>query len=219
MSRSTHVRLTILLLPVLILAACAQEKSSNPTSPSVAGPIAGVTISAPKLLQPASGTQVSFEQQPITLMVGNSTSTGVRPLTYVFEIASDSAFSSKVFTQTGVAAGSSGQTSFRLPQPLSADRTYFWRAHAEDGANTGDYAAPASFKVFTPVVINPPTPTAPADGATLATLQPKFTVTNSTHTGPVTQISYVLEVATDIAFGNKVLAVEYPEIDWRARRV
>ena len=151
-------------------------------------------------------------------MVGNSTSTGVRPLTYVFEIASDSAFSSKVFTQTGVAAGSGGQTSFRLPQPLSADRTYFWRAHAEDGANTGDYAAPASFKVFTPVVINPPTPTAPADGATLATLQPKFTVTNSTHTGPVTQVSYVLEVATDVAFGNKVLAVEYAEIDLAARR-
>ena len=70
MSRSTHVRLTI-LLPVLILAACAQEKSANPTSPSVAGPIAGVTISAPKLMQPASGAQVSFEQQPITLMVGN----------------------------------------------------------------------------------------------------------------------------------------------------
>jgi hypothetical protein len=211
MSRYYHLRLTTLLTPVLLLAACAQEKSANPTSPSVAGPIAGVAISAPKLLQPASGAQVSFEQQPITLMVGNSTSTGVRTLSYVFEIASDSAFSSKIFSQTGVAAGSNGQTSFRLPQPLSADRTYFWRARAEDGANTGDYAAPMSFKVFTPVVINPPSPTAPADGATLATLQPKFTVTNSTHTGPITQISYVLEVATDGAFGSKVLAVEYPE--------
>jgi hypothetical protein len=211
MSRHYFGRLTTVLLPALLLAACAQEKSSNPTSPSVAGPIAGVSISAPKLLQPASGAQVSFEQQPITLMVGNSTSTGVRPLSYVFEIASDSAFASKIFTQTGVTAGSGGQTSFRLPQPLSADRTYFWRARAEDGANTGDYAAPTSFKVFTPVVINPPTPTAPADGSTLSTLQPKFTVNNSTRTGPVTQVSYVLEIATDVAFANKVLAVEYGE--------
>ena len=85
MSRSKYVRFTILMLPVLVLAACEQEKSASPTSPSVAGPIAGVTISAPKLLQPASGAQVSFEQQPITLMVGNSTSTGVRALSYVFE--------------------------------------------------------------------------------------------------------------------------------------
>src|SRR5262249_18355597 len=76
---------------------------------------------------------------------------------------------------------------------------------------TGDYAAPTSFKVFTPVVLNPPTPTNPPDGATLSTLLPKFTVTNSTHTGPVTSVSYVLEIATDITFGNKVVAVDYPE--------
>lgn len=211
MARLHYVRSAPLFLSIVVLAACEQAKSANPNSPSIAGPIAGVAISAPKLLQPAAGSQISFEQQPITLMVGNSTTSGSRPLTYVFEIAVDSGFATKVFTQTGVAAGANGQTSFRLPQALSADRTYYWRAHAEDGANTGDYASPAAFAVFTPVSIQAPTLTAPADGAVLATATPKFTVTNSTHTGPVGQISYVLEVATDIAFANKAWSVQYPE--------
>ena len=68
-------RSTLWLLPVLLLAGCEEAKSANPTSPSIAGPIAGVTISAPKLLQPAAGSQLSFEQQPITLVLANSTST------------------------------------------------------------------------------------------------------------------------------------------------
>jgi hypothetical protein len=211
MARLHYVRSAPLLLSIVVLAACEQAKSANPTSPSIAGPISGVAISAPKLLQPAAGSQVSFEQQPIMLMVANSTTSGVRPLTYVFEIAADSGFATKVFTQTGIPAGTNGQTSFRLPQALSADRTYYWRAHAEDGANTGDYATPAAFAVFTPVVINVPTLTAPADGAVLTTDKPKFTVTNSTHTGPVGQISYLLEVGTDIAFANKALSIQYPE--------
>ncbi len=211
MARLYRRRSALWLLPVLLLAGCEEAKSANPTSPSIAGPIAGVTISAPKLLQPAAGSQLSFEQQPITLMVANATSTGVRPLTYVFEISVDSAFGTTLFSQTNVPAGNSGQTTLRLPSSLSADRTYYWRARAEDGANSGSYAAPASFKVFTPVTIQAPTLAAPADGSTLTTLNPKFTVTDSVTSGPVAGIWYVLEVATDTAFANKVLSVQYPE--------
>ncbi len=211
MARLFCRRSTLWLWPVLLLAGCEQAKSANPTSPSIAGPIAGVTISAPKLLQPAAGSQLSFEQQPITLMVANATSTGIRPLTYVFQISTDSGFGTTLFSQTGVAAGTSGQTSFRLPSMLSADHTYYWRARAEDGANTGDYAAPANFKVFTAITIAAPTLVAPADNATLTTLNPKFTVNDSVTTGPVGPMSYLLEVATDAAFANKALSVQYPE--------
>ncbi len=204
-------RLLIVCLPVFLAGGCEEAKSSSPLSPSIAGPISGVTISAPKLLQPAAGAQVSFEQQPITLMVANATSTGVRPLSYVFELSVDATFATKLFTQTGVAANQSGQTSLKMPSTLGADRTYYWRARAEDGANSGDYAAPASFKVYTPVVIQAPALAAPADGSTSATTQPKFTVTDSTHVGPVGDISYVLEVATDAAFSAKVVSVQYAE--------
>src|SRR5579864_4109006 len=92
-------------------AACAADKSSNPLSPSVAGPIAGVGISAPQTLQPAAGSRISTDQQPITLTVGNATTTGVRPLTYVFEIAVDASFANLVFSRDGIPPGATGQTS------------------------------------------------------------------------------------------------------------
>ena len=84
MSRTTR-RCLALLLPVALAAGCERvEKSDNPLSPSIAGPIAGVAITAPKLMEPASGSQISVEAQPIVLTVGNSASNGVRPISYVF---------------------------------------------------------------------------------------------------------------------------------------
>ncbi|MBP6715463.1 MAG: hypothetical protein KA205_01260, partial [Acidobacteria bacterium] len=58
-----------------ILSACDNvvEKSRNPTSPLIAGPIAGVGITAPGLSQPTSGTKFAVDQQPVTLVVQNST--------------------------------------------------------------------------------------------------------------------------------------------------
>jgi len=40
---------------LVAVSACEASKSSTPLSPSVAGPIPGVTISAPKMLEPVSG--------------------------------------------------------------------------------------------------------------------------------------------------------------------
>jgi hypothetical protein len=42
-------------LLVLALGGCQTSKSSTPTAPTVAGPIAGVTITAPVLLSPSQG--------------------------------------------------------------------------------------------------------------------------------------------------------------------
>ena len=89
-------------VPLLALAACAlagcdSSKSANPLSPTVAGPIPGVSITAPKPLDPSSGEKVAPDHQPITLIVENASSTGVRPLEYLFEVASDSGFSQKLY--------------------------------------------------------------------------------------------------------------------------
>ena len=45
-------RLLIALAAAIALTACQVEKSANPLSPSIAGPIAGVNISTPHLLEP-----------------------------------------------------------------------------------------------------------------------------------------------------------------------
>ena len=185
---------------------CAAAKSSNPLSPTVAGPIPGVEITAPKTLEPAASWKIPVDQQPVTLLAENAMTSGVRPLTYVFEVATDAGFTNKVFQRDGVAPGENGRTSLRLPDRLAPERTYFWRAHAEDGANTGPHSAAAPFDVFTPIVIREPILAEPAINAILSTNKPTFVFANAPRSGPVGAINYAIEVADTETFANKVAA-------------
>jgi hypothetical protein len=200
-------RRSVLVLPLVLLAACQQAKSANPLSPTIAGPIAGVSVEVPKPMSPPASTQIAVDQQPITLTVENATTNGVRPLSYIFEIATDNGFTTKVFTQTGVAPGENGRTSLRLTQNLTPERTYYWRAKADDGANASSYSNVVSFQVYTPVVIQAPDLREPGDGTTVSSRRPTFSVTNAKRTGPAGAIQYLFEVATDAAMGNKVISV------------
>src|ERR1700686_2033437 len=98
------------LAAVLALSACEASKSSTPLSPAVAGPIPGVEISAPKILTPPSGTKIAVDQQPVSLLIENALSSGPRPLSYVFEVATDANFNNKVFTRDSIAPGDCGRT-------------------------------------------------------------------------------------------------------------
>src|SRR6185312_17233155 len=95
---------------VLSLTACQATKSSNPLSPSVAGPIPGVNITAPKPLDPAAGSKIAVDKQPLTLMIQNASTSGVRPLSYVFEVATDAGFTNKVFSRDSITPGDGGHT-------------------------------------------------------------------------------------------------------------
>lgn len=195
---------SLALLTAVVSGGCEVSKSSNPLSPTVAGPIPGVTISAPTPVEPAMGQKIEADKQPITLTVQNATTTGVRPLSYAFEIATDVKFAHKVFTRDKVTSGEGGKTSFRLPDALATGRTYYWRALAQDGANTGDYADGVSFDVYTPIVINAPTLLSPAENSTVNTVRPQFTVANATRTGPVGAIGYFFELSDDFSFATRV---------------
>ena len=193
-------------MAVFATVACESVKSSNPLTPTVAGPIPGVDISAPRLLEPQNGTKIEIEKQPITLLIENSSSNGVRPLNYTFEIATDAAFSNKVFSRDSISPGENGRTSLKLPDALASggnSRSYYWRARAQDGANTGSFASSA-FDVFTPIVIREPVLSSPAPNALVTSLRPTFTITNVVRSGPVGAISYLIEVATDGQFNNKI---------------
>src|ERR1700682_5278122 len=106
-----------LLATVLSLTGCQVSKSSNPLSASVAGPIPGVNITTPKPLEPAGGARIAVDKPPLTLLVENASTAGVRPLSYVFEVAADAGFTNKVFVRESVAPGEGGRTSLRLPDP------------------------------------------------------------------------------------------------------
>ena len=189
---------------VLVMIGCAATKSEDPLSPTVAGPIPGVNITPPSIVQPTTGAKVSVEQQPVVLMVNNAASSGVRPLTYVFEIAADVSFANKVFSRDGIQPGGTGQTSLRLPDALATGRTYFWHARAEDGANTGPFSSTAAFDVFTPIVIGAPVPTSPVDNAMADSAHPRFAFNNAPRSGPVGAIAYIIEVADSDSFANKL---------------
>lgn len=205
-------RVRLLLLPLVVsAAACEVTKTENPLSPSVAGPIPGVNISAPKLLEPASGAQIAGDKQPITLLIENSSSNGVRPLNYSFEVAGDSNFNNKVFVREGVAPGENGRTSLTLPNALGTGRGYFWRAKAQDGANTGPYSSMVAFNVFTPVSFDKPLPVSPVGGAKVANYSPEFVFNNAPRTGSPGLITYVIEVATNSTFGGLIAAWQFVE--------
>ena len=121
------------------LAACEAQKSENPLSPTVAGPIAGVEITAPRQLQPAQGTKLKESQQPLTLVVENSSTNGVRPIAYSFEVATDTAFETKMYARSGVTPGGDGRTTVTVDR-LESGRSYYWRVRAEDGANSSPYS-------------------------------------------------------------------------------
>jgi hypothetical protein len=192
------------------LAGCEATKSSTPLSPSVAGPIPGVEISAPKTLEPVS-VKISVAQQPLTLLIENASSTGPRPLTMRVEVAADVNFSSMLYSRSGVAPGEGGRTSVRLPDALAPGRSYYWRVRAEDGANTGPFSPAASFDVYTPVVLGEPILLSPIGNEQVETRRPKFRFANAPRSGPVGAMSYIIEVSNSPAFAPSITIGPVPE--------
>jgi hypothetical protein len=185
------------------LAGCEAAKSSNPTAPTVAGPIPGVNISAPGLLEPAQGFKFKENEQPIRLVVQNATTSGVRPLTYNFEVAADPGFATKLFSRSNVAPGD-GKTSVQV-DPLEIGRSYYWRAWAEDGANTGAMAS-SGFEIYPKPAVTPPAAVAPVNNEVVGSTTPSLKVQNAAFVGPVGGLAYEFQVASDQPFTKLVAA-------------
>jgi hypothetical protein len=183
---------------VALSAACEAKKSENPLSPSIAGPIPGVEITAPKLLEPAVNFRFRESEQPIRLLIENASSNGVRPLSYIFEVATDSGFSNKVWAKSNIPPGEGGRTSVMLDR-LEEGKPYFWRAHAEDGANVGAFAT-ASFEVLPRAQLSLPTPLSPVNNERVTNRRPTLRVRNSSKNAAVGSVSYFFQISVDQAF-------------------
>ena len=188
----------------LVLAGCEAQKSETPLSPSVAGPIAGVNITAPKLIEPAQGFKYKESQQPIKLIIENATTNGVRPVSYMFEVATDSGFTTKVYARSGVPQGDNNRTSVQIDR-LDSSRSYYWRAKADDGANSSSFSS-SQFEILPKPVLNPPGPVSPINGDRAASRRPTLTVNNSDRNAGVGAVSYEFQIATDQAFTKLVAA-------------
>lgn len=207
MSRLHPVRGLSALVAVLCLIGCEAAKSANPTAPSVAGPIPGVNITAPRALEPYAGSTVTFTGEPQTLLIENAGSSGVRALSLEIDIATDPGFSQIVHHSDSVALGDGGRTLYRLPEALVAGYTYYWRIKANDGANSGPYSEAVSFSVVPPVVINAPIAVSPS--GRIGNHNPDFRVTNGAISG-TSGVGYRFEVAKDAGFTQIVSVVTMP---------
>lgn len=197
------------------LAACDVEKSSNPLSPSIASPIAGVstslTVGVPESVSPISGAVTDTNQA--TLVVNNAPVTGsASSVTYKFEVAKDAGFATIVVTIT-VAAGT--ETTSTTTDDLDWDTTYYWRAQAI-GQGTeeqviGSWSDGAAFKTASqPLLLGTPILVSPINGATAPANPPVFTVTNGSISGPVGPITLFFHIATDPSVSNVITVFEIP---------
>ena len=207
--RTVHFIAALLVASFVI--ACDATKSSNPLSPSVAGPMPGVAITAPKLLEPNNGWELDHNAQPVRLMLENSSSNGPRPITYVFEVASDAGFGNVVFSRGGVAPGEEGRTTIQMTDRLPTGVPFYWRAKAEDGANASVYSAPVSFSIVTPVLIDVPALLSPVGGTELSSNQPTFRLRNPARSGPAGVLVYQLQVGPHEAFASPIATYQIAE--------
>jgi len=169
----------------------------------------GATVIAGKPASPAAGAQIQWAQQPITLTVTNGVTTGSSALTYTFEVATDAAFTHRAFLQENVAAGAGGTTSAALSR-LAGSTTYYWRTQANTSSGGGPYSAVRTFVVGPEVVLGTPVLASPVSGAS-AFSPVTLTINNVSRSGPVTVITYRVEVATDAGFGNMVYTTNATE--------
>jgi hypothetical protein len=204
MSRNYRFSGLIALVAIACLAGCESAKSANPTAPSVAGPIPGVNITAPRPLEPGAGSTLVFSGEPPTLLIENAGTSGARTLWLQLEVGVDANLQQLVYQADQIALGTNGRTSYKLPAPLGAGYTYFWRTRAVDGANTGPYSSVSSFSVVQPVVIGAPVAVEPT--GKLTTNKPEFKATNGAISG-TSGVVYRFEVSQAPDFSSLVAVV------------
>jgi hypothetical protein len=200
----------------LSIAACG--KSTTPAQPSAATPAADSSatssVTVPRPLLPAVNAQIRNQDQPVTLVVGNAAITQGSAATYTFEVASDAAFATKVYSKSAVAEGAS-QTSLTIDR-IGAGADYYWRARAEGGGTIGPFSAGRKFTIGPAIVINAPVLAGPASGSS-ATGRPSLAVTNATRSGPAGPLTYRFEIATTNTFSPVVVSTTVPETAGQTR--
>lgn len=155
----------------------------------------------PVLQLPADGATIV--DSTTDLVAANSSDAESDPLTYVFELDTDSSFSSANHQlSAALPAGTDGTTRWTA-SGLMENQHYFWRVNVSDGRATTQSAVATFFKN----AINeaPPVPVVsnPGDGSWVATQQPVFDV-NPVLDPEGEAVTYRFEVYSDAALGTQV---------------
>src|SRR6478736_4224497 len=89
-----------------VTTACTKASPTRPSdgtasgaTTSVTDAVTGVTLTSPSLVTPTVNQQFKNVEQPVTLTIKNAVTSGTTVLTYSFEVASDAAFGTKVYSK------------------------------------------------------------------------------------------------------------------------
>lgn len=208
-----RVLASLSLASLVVVTGCSDviQKSANPLSPTIAGPLDGVTFTAPVNVSPATNAQIKYTDQPVTFAFDSASSSSPRPFTMHLQVASDYPFAHVVFDRAGFEKPSSGtRISFRLPDRLPKG-VYYWRVRAEDGANNSDWSAPAAFEALDQIIIGIPTTVSPINNDRVTSRTPTLTAGNSVSSGPHRAIQYQFQGSTNASFTGVVADVTVGE--------
>jgi len=153
-----HHILALICTSILVTACgsgtgASRQVPVTPTAPS-GGSSGPVTLTTPAPVSPVNNEQLSTLRP--TLTVQNTTSSqqsGAR--TYEFQVSDRTDFSLGssltasflvAVSQTGVAEGGDGRTSFTVGQDLQPATRMYWRARVVQGTSTSSWSDPATFK-------------------------------------------------------------------------
>ena len=135
MLMTRHALLVAAVLAALPVSSACGGGDKTPTTPA---PPVVATLTAPALESPASNQQLDNLRPTVT--VRNVTSSVQGSRTYEFQISDSASFSvtasshipgfAATISQTGVAEGTNGTTSFTPAQDLQPTTVFYWRARA-----------------------------------------------------------------------------------------
>jgi hypothetical protein len=201
--------LTVASAVALAAAGCGSGSPAQPSS-AIVGSV-GTSFAAAHPISPLEHANVTFASQPVVIAISNGVATGASAVTYIFEVATDSAFANKVFTKEGVVAESGAVTHQSITASLTGGTTYYWHARTNSGGSLGPFSSTASFVLLPQVTLGVPVPVAPAQGATATSSGLQLTVNNVSHTGPVGTIQYRFDIADSSSFSHIVFTGTTPE--------
>src|SRR3954469_22843816 len=209
-----NLRYRVAAVAAVCLAAAACSNSSTPTqttsgAAAADGAAATSSVTVPRQVSPAAGASIRNVDQPVALVVANAVLTQSAAATYTFEVSTDPGFGTKVYSKSGVTAGSGGQTSLTIDK-IAAGTSYFWRARAEGGGTTGPFTVARAFAIGPAIVIDAATLVSPISNAGTGA-RPTFVVTNATHSGPVGALTYKFEIAATPSFTPALITATVSE--------
>jgi len=148
---TTSKALTLAAYAALAFAAAGCGGEKNPSGPTNT-PAANLT--APALDAPTQDAQLDTLRP--TLTVKNATSDQAGTRTYEFQVSDSSGFAAvtssviagfaATTSNTGVAEGTDGRTSYSVATDLQPTTVFYWRARAVQGASTGPWSTTGKFK-------------------------------------------------------------------------